>query len=113
MGWVVNATPRPLYPRERAGTHCTGDWVNSGTSPSFHNLCTSLIVITLPDAVTCAADKAPLNKQRINITIGEEITGIKYAVTSGAHRHKNAACDQHTTAAAFHSLPLHPAMSLE
>jgi hypothetical protein len=22
-GWVVNATPRPLYPRERAGTHCT------------------------------------------------------------------------------------------
>ena len=23
MGWVVNATPRPLYPRERAGTHCT------------------------------------------------------------------------------------------
>ena len=23
-GWVVNATPRPLYPRERPGTHCTG-----------------------------------------------------------------------------------------
>ena len=20
--WVVNATPRPLYPRERPGTHC-------------------------------------------------------------------------------------------
>ena len=27
MGWVVNATPRPLYPRERPGTHCTGRWV--------------------------------------------------------------------------------------
>ena len=27
MGWVVNATPRPLYPRERLGTHCSGDWV--------------------------------------------------------------------------------------
>jgi hypothetical protein len=26
MGWVVNATPRPLYPRERPGTH-TGGWV--------------------------------------------------------------------------------------
>ena len=26
-GWVVNATPRPLYPRERPGTHCIGDWV--------------------------------------------------------------------------------------
>jgi len=23
-GWVVNATPRPLYPQERPGTHCTG-----------------------------------------------------------------------------------------
>jgi hypothetical protein len=28
-GWglVVNATPRPLYPRESPGTHCTGGWV--------------------------------------------------------------------------------------
>jgi hypothetical protein len=24
MGWVVNATPRPLYPREGPGTHCIG-----------------------------------------------------------------------------------------
>ena len=22
MGWVVNATPRPFYPRERPGTLC-------------------------------------------------------------------------------------------
>jgi hypothetical protein len=22
MGWMVNATPRSLYPRERPGTHC-------------------------------------------------------------------------------------------
>jgi len=27
MWWLVNATPRPLYPRERAGTHCTEGWV--------------------------------------------------------------------------------------
>ena len=27
MGWVVNTTPRPLYPREGPGTHCTGGWV--------------------------------------------------------------------------------------
>jgi hypothetical protein len=26
-GWVVITTPRPLYPRERSGTHCTGGWV--------------------------------------------------------------------------------------
>ena len=28
MGWVVSATPRPLYLRERPGTHCIGVWVD-------------------------------------------------------------------------------------
>ena len=27
MWWVVNPTPRPLYPREQRGTHFTGGWV--------------------------------------------------------------------------------------
>ena len=27
MEWVVNATPRPLYPHENPGTHCIGSWV--------------------------------------------------------------------------------------
>jgi hypothetical protein len=27
MGWVVNATHRPLYTRDRPGTHCTRGWV--------------------------------------------------------------------------------------
>jgi hypothetical protein len=26
-GWMVSTTPRPLYPRVRPGTHCTGGWV--------------------------------------------------------------------------------------
>ena len=26
-GWVVNATPWPLYPRERTGILCIGGWV--------------------------------------------------------------------------------------
>jgi hypothetical protein len=26
-GWVVSTMPRPLYPRERPGTHCKGGWV--------------------------------------------------------------------------------------
>ena len=30
MGWGVNATPRPLYPRERPGTLCIGGWVAPG-----------------------------------------------------------------------------------
>jgi len=29
MGWVVNATPRPIYPRDRPGTHCIGGWLGS------------------------------------------------------------------------------------
>jgi hypothetical protein len=29
MGWVVNATPRPLYSRETPSTHCMGGWVGS------------------------------------------------------------------------------------
>jgi hypothetical protein len=33
MGWVVNATPRPLYSRERPSTHGTGDWVGSRPGP--------------------------------------------------------------------------------
>jgi hypothetical protein len=31
MGWMVIATPRPLYPRERSGTHCVGGWVGPKT----------------------------------------------------------------------------------
>jgi len=28
MGWVINTTSRPIYPRERPGTHCTGGWMD-------------------------------------------------------------------------------------
>ena len=34
-GWVVNATPRPLYPREGPGTHCTGVWVGPRAGPDW------------------------------------------------------------------------------
>ena len=30
MGFVVNATPRSLYPREGPDTQCVGGWVGSG-----------------------------------------------------------------------------------
>jgi hypothetical protein len=35
MGWVVNATPWPLYTWERPVTHCIGGWVGpkAGLSP--------------------------------------------------------------------------------
>jgi hypothetical protein len=28
-GWVVNASPQPLYPEELHGTHCVEGWVKS------------------------------------------------------------------------------------
>jgi len=31
-GWVVNATPQPLYPLERPSTHCVGGWVDTRAS---------------------------------------------------------------------------------
>jgi len=31
MEWVVNATPQPLYLRERPGTHCIGRWMGPRT----------------------------------------------------------------------------------
>jgi hypothetical protein len=31
MECVVNATPQPLFPRERPGTHCIGGWVGLRT----------------------------------------------------------------------------------
>jgi hypothetical protein len=27
MGLVANATPRPLYPRDKPGTYCIGGWM--------------------------------------------------------------------------------------
>jgi hypothetical protein len=32
---MVSATPRPLYPRERPGTHLIGGWVGPRASPDF------------------------------------------------------------------------------
>ena len=32
MWWVVNATPLPLYPREKPRTHCIGGWVGPRAS---------------------------------------------------------------------------------
>jgi len=61
MGWVVNATPRPLYPRERSGTHCIGGWVGpradldgcgkSRPSPEFDSRTVQLVA-------SCYADYA-------------------------------------------------------
>jgi hypothetical protein len=34
-GWVVNATPWPLFPQERTGTHCIGGWVDPRAGLNF------------------------------------------------------------------------------
>jgi len=35
-GWVVSATPRPLYPRKRLRTQCTGSWLGLGAGLDGH-----------------------------------------------------------------------------
>jgi hypothetical protein len=46
MGWVVNATPLPLYPQETPGTQCTGwmglraRWTGVENPPPNGNLLT-------------------------------------------------------------------------
>ena len=58
--WVVNVTPRPLYPRERPVTHCIGGWV--GPRAGLDGYGKSGIAVTvwqIPDAVdtvVCAPD---------------------------------------------------------
>jgi hypothetical protein len=48
-GWVVNATPRPLYPRERPGTHCTGGWVRPRAGLAGCGISRSTTGIRSPD----------------------------------------------------------------
>ena len=73
MGWVVNATPRSLYPQERPGTHCIrkrlrgpqgrSGWVRKISPPSppeFHlrtvqnvaNSCTDWAILDLVGSAT-------------------------------------------------------------
>ena len=33
---LVNATPRPLYPREGPGSHCIGSWVGPSAGLDGH-----------------------------------------------------------------------------
>jgi len=58
MWWVVNATPRPLYPRERPDIHCTGGWVGLRAGlygiNNYHDNFKTVILSTLSNAsVSC------------------------------------------------------------
>jgi hypothetical protein len=49
MWWVINATPRPLYPREWPSTHCTGGWVDNRASVDMYGKSRTPIGIRSPD----------------------------------------------------------------
>ena len=52
-GWVVYATPRPLYPWERPGTHCVGSgWAPWPVWTGAENL--ALTGIRSPDRPACS-----------------------------------------------------------
>jgi hypothetical protein len=59
LGWVVNASPRPLYPWERPGTHCIGGWVcprfaqdGCGKSLLFRDSIPSPWRVAVPDTLS-------------------------------------------------------------
>jgi hypothetical protein len=52
MGWVVNASARPLYPRERASTHCTGGWMGPRVGPDGCGKSRPTTGIRSPDRLT-------------------------------------------------------------
>jgi hypothetical protein len=60
MGWVIDGTPRPLYPRERRGSHCIGGWL--GPLPSGFD----------PRIVQSVASRytGPTNFKRLSIDTG-------------------------------------------
>jgi hypothetical protein len=59
---MVNATPRPLYPRERPGTHCIGGWVGHRAGlGGCGNIAT--IEIRSPDRPACSAIPAHVRQQ--------------------------------------------------
>jgi len=55
MGWVVNATPWPFYPRDKTGTYCIGGWMGlradldgcgkSGPHRDSHHTSAVLVVV--------------------------------------------------------------------
>jgi hypothetical protein len=58
--WMVDATPRPLYPREKPGTHCVGGWVGlraGHRSESDGKLFDRLIVDGISPLLTTALQK--------------------------------------------------------
>jgi len=57
-GWVVNATPRPLYPQERPGTHCIGGWVRKiSPPPGFYPRTVQLVANRYTDYANPAQNK--------------------------------------------------------
>jgi hypothetical protein len=80
MGWVVNATPRQLYLRERTCTHCIVGWVGhkagedeyrkSRPPPGFDPATVQPVTIRFTDCATSAHVSA-----KSNIKVGHEAIG--------------------------------------
>ena len=69
MGWVVNATTRPLYPRERPGTHCIGGWV--GPRASLDSCgesevgCSDIIIIIISSSSSSSSSSSITREQNL------------------------------------------------
>ena len=81
LEWVINATPRPLCPRERPGTHCIGGWVGP-PGPDAENLA--------PTGIRSPDRPAP----------SESLYGLRYPgpnVKAGGEYNHHRACSSNDT----------------
>ena len=75
MVWVVSTTPRPLYPRERPGTHCTGGWVGHKAGLDGCGKSRPLTGIRSPDRLARSESLYRLGCRRQYMLYNQEIFG--------------------------------------
>ena len=82
MGWVVSATPM-LYPREWAGTHCTGGWMDtrSGLDECGNSRFPTHSVVGIPTTLL-RPKKHKLNTIKLESKSGYNRTTQVYSLTA-------------------------------
>jgi len=84
MGWVVNVTPWPLYPRERPGTHCIGGWMGPRTGlDGGGNSRSHRDSILGPSSPWRVAIPAALSRPYVHFRIQAKILKCKLLVVTG------------------------------
>jgi hypothetical protein len=92
-GLVVSTKPRPLYPRERPGTNCTGGWVgpNAGLDVCENLTPTGIRSPDLPARIQSLyrlSYPGPASPQRV------DIYSPTYTASNSVNFHLNPCCNE-------------------